>query len=108
MRSVTSHDISIGYFTHAIGSGEKFVEFRIYHLVIDSPSIRLLTTITQPERACDSNSKDGLFAVGWEERQSYFLRILRIPFAADEIEEDVVMDLGSGMVRPIEYLTLFN
>ena len=83
-------------------SGEFWTEFRVYHLDVQIPFMRLLTTIATPDNYGDSHFKEGLLLIGWEENESYMLDIRKIPVFPNDVEESVLVDLGPGMVIPLK------
>jgi len=69
-------------------------QFRVYHIDLHEPSIRLLTKFTRPERYCHFAFAEGLLATGWVEGDKYFLGIKKVPLSTDDPEQEVILDLG--------------
>lgn len=63
--------------------------------------MKLLSTITRPDRSIDSHFKDGILAMGWEENASFLLCIRQLSFSEDDTEAEIVMDLGHEIVSSL-------
>jgi hypothetical protein len=80
-------------------SGEDLDRYLVYHLDVHTPSLRLLTTIVKPSRCREFTFKSGLLVIGWEANGSYFLNIRKVSCSPNEPEEEVILNLGSVVVR---------
>jgi hypothetical protein len=80
-------------------SGEELDRHLVYHLDVHTPSLRLLTTVVKPARCREFTFKSGLLVIGWEENGSYFLNIRKVSCFPNEPEEEVILNLGSIVVR---------
>jgi hypothetical protein len=89
--------LAVAYEHYATG-GQNFVDFRVYHIDISVPTMKLLNTFTRPDHSIDSHFKDGMLAVGWEENGYFMCCIRQLFFSKDEAEAEVVMNLGSEML----------
>lgn len=109
MRSLMNVSKKIGVFQKAFPKtlafidvllmhSEDLVEIRLYHLQAEPLSMRLLTTVKKPDWNSDFHFKDGVLALGWGSPDTFYVSIRRIVLAPDEVEAEVIMDLGRDMV----------
>lgn len=91
--------VSNTYFDKTDPNSPFCTEFRVYNVELFHLSIRLLTEFVRPQAPCYYNIADGLLATGWINGDKYFPAIRKVPLSANDIEDEVIMDLGFNLVR---------
>jgi len=89
--------VSNTYFNTTGMNSLSCTEFRVYSVDLLHPSVRLLTEFVRPQAPCYYDIADGLLATGWVIGNKYFLGVRKVPVSANDVVEEVIMDLGSNL-----------
>jgi hypothetical protein len=80
-------------------SGRRTAVFRVFRVDFDAPSVQLLTTFELHDAYRSFVFQEGYLVTRWQQNGTYLISVRKIACSAQEIEEEVVMDVGPEMVE---------